>query len=689
MTYEQAHNILHDAAPDDPSKPPPPPLTAGSPVDPSRIAPLKHDLSILQRLTRKLRMDRERIGGAVDLSGGDVGNELKFVLDENGNPTKVAPKKELEIHHTIAEMMILANQSVAKKIYNTFPESSLLRIHRAVAEDNFEELQGALKAGGISFDGSSNMALAKSLAKAKQDARGNQVVKSLWQSLATRYKTHGAAVFVRFGRISSHHLIACFDRAMSEALYICTGEQEDGVGLSHYGLGIDKYTHFTSPIRRYADVVVHKQLLAALALDSLDSNVSGLAIADSRLVLDNIPESSAISILEGEGIAGKTSATKDVPGAVDDDDDFLDSLIEGASELALGSSEVDVKAEMPDTLKQEGSSQSLVPYKGSDVGRICEGLNQQNRMAKLSSMECQRLFLSLYFSDHTEIVQAVVTAVRVNGLIVYVPTFDLKGPLYLSDTNGDVQMDPSFFDLGPAAGMPPTLGFVDSPNCRRFPSGRCELKDSSGEDEILEVSIPGSPKTCVFRPLDVVTVQISCDLSDVRARIPPPRFHLVSAVGQATSTPSVQQKVTSSMISGAEATVEPRRSSTQPVDAREHPRNGSMYSLFSSLDIKPVLEEVPIRQRRKVRVESTTDANAMPGRKIFGGFQNPDTRSATQEAAITAASEAAAQRREAAIASQSRRDEYDTSRAIEREATARTQRLEAQKRSARRAKSKH
>jgi DIS3-like exonuclease 1 len=187
MTYEQAHNILHDKPPDDPSKPPPPPLTAGAPVDPSQIQSLKTDLVILQRLARKLRKDREEIGGAVDLSSGDLGTELKFVLDENGNPIKITPKKEMEIHHTIAEMMILANQNVASKIYGSFPDSSLLRIHRAVAKDRFEELESALKAAGISFDGSSNMALAESLKKAKQEGKGNKLVNSLWRSLATRY----------------------------------------------------------------------------------------------------------------------------------------------------------------------------------------------------------------------------------------------------------------------------------------------------------------------------------------------------------------------------------------------------------------------------------------------------------------------------------------------------------------------
>jgi exoribonuclease R len=106
MTYEQAHNILHDLPPDDPSKDPPPPLTAGYPVNRNNIGSLKKDLTTLTNLARKLRKDREDIGGAVDLSSGDQGNELKFSLDKSGNPVKIIPKKQLEIHHTIAELMV-------------------------------------------------------------------------------------------------------------------------------------------------------------------------------------------------------------------------------------------------------------------------------------------------------------------------------------------------------------------------------------------------------------------------------------------------------------------------------------------------------------------------------------------------------------------------------------------------------
>ena len=98
MTYDQAHNIIHGNPPEDEKYIDPPPLTAGERVDPFRIDGLRNDLRILTELARKLRKDREEKGGAVDLSSGDQGNELKFTLDENNNPVKVTPKKQEEIH---------------------------------------------------------------------------------------------------------------------------------------------------------------------------------------------------------------------------------------------------------------------------------------------------------------------------------------------------------------------------------------------------------------------------------------------------------------------------------------------------------------------------------------------------------------------------------------------------------------
>ena len=105
-------------------------------------------------------------------------------------------------------------------------------------------------------------------------------------------------------------------RAMSEAQYVSTGRIRKEEGLSHYGLGLGKYTHFTSPIRRYADIVVHRQLLLTLASRKVNEPIRPPPGFD-RKVLDLLPESKTISIIRGEGIVDV--AAEDEPTIVNAD----------------------------------------------------------------------------------------------------------------------------------------------------------------------------------------------------------------------------------------------------------------------------------------------------------------------------------------------------------------------------------
>jgi len=302
-------------------------------------------------------------------------------------------------------------------------------------------------------------------------------------------------------------------RAMSEAQYVSTGEIGGEEGLSHYGLGLRKYTHFTSPIRRYADVVVHRQLLLTLALKKQNIPRRPPPGFD-RKVLDSLPKSKTISIVRGEGIV--------------DAKDIEEPTIDNASVSTRSS-----RSATSNNLESNFDSLTIVDceivdeYNNQRVSSLCQTLNQQNRMAKLSSFECQGLFLSLYFKDHFEITQAVVTSLRSNGFWAYIPKFDFRAPVYLSDINGVVQIDPALFKLKLSSGFDPTTGFASSKSTRRFPSGTCTLVESSDDDH-LEVTLGETTEKYQIRVLDVVTVNIFCDDWSTKSRVPQPRIHLVA-----------------------------------------------------------------------------------------------------------------------------------------------------------------
>eukprot|EP00997_Jenningsia_sp_PLL12_P004458 NODE_1902_length_1039_cov_46.777778_g1546_i0.p2 GENE.NODE_1902_length_1039_cov_46.777778_g1546_i0~~NODE_1902_length_1039_cov_46.777778_g1546_i0.p2 ORF type:complete len:320 (+),score=120.90 NODE_1902_length_1039_cov_46.777778_g1546_i0:103-960(+) len=146
----------------------------------------------------------------------------------------------------VEEFMLLANISVAAQIHKHFPAMAFLRRHPPPFESQFEMLQEALAQRGMQrLAISSSKALAESLDAAKDpsDPFMNTLVRMM--------------------------TIRC----MQQAKYFVSGELPYPE-FRHYGLATDIYTHFTSPIRRYADVLVHRQLAATLGLCSISIGMS-------------------------------------------------------------------------------------------------------------------------------------------------------------------------------------------------------------------------------------------------------------------------------------------------------------------------------------------------------------------------------------------------------------------------------
>eukprot|EP00934_Nitzschia_sp_Nitz4_P000339 Nitzschia sp. Nitz4//scaffold326_size20077//3326//6553//NITZ4_008710-RA/size20077-processed-gene-0.45-mRNA-1//-1//CDS//3329547924//339//frame0 len=195
-------------------------------------------LAALARKFRQRRLD----AGALTLASPEV----KFVLDsESLNPTDVQAYALLEANALVEEFMLLANVTVSKKILRHYPTLSVLRRHPSPNRSMFESLITKARCRGIAIDIEDSKRLADSLDQAV--VPGEPYVNKLLRILSTR--------------------------CMSPAQYFCSGEYRPS-DWHHYGLAAPVYTHFTSPIRRYADVCVHRLLAAAIGVAPLPVRLS-------------------------------------------------------------------------------------------------------------------------------------------------------------------------------------------------------------------------------------------------------------------------------------------------------------------------------------------------------------------------------------------------------------------------------
>ncbi|WP_276502258.1 ribonuclease R [Terrimonas pollutisoli] len=187
------------------------------------------EILLLNELAQKMRKKRFN-KGAINFSS----QEVRFKLDEKGDPIGIMVKESKESHQLIEEFMLLANRYVAENISKLKVKGKPLpfpyRIHDTPDEEKLLPFIAFANKFGHKFDSSTPEAIAASFNQLLKDAHG---------------------------RPEQHVLEQLGIRTMAKAKYTI-----ENVG--HYGLGFEHYCHFTSPIRRYPDIMVHRILQEVL-----------------------------------------------------------------------------------------------------------------------------------------------------------------------------------------------------------------------------------------------------------------------------------------------------------------------------------------------------------------------------------------------------------------------------------------
>lgn len=219
FAYEEAQHIIEN--PDDSNYeiPSQTSLTGKTyQVDPA-IASAILEMDRLAKILRKKRMHH----GAISFDKVEV----KFKLDENNEPEGVYFKESKDANKLIEEFMLLANRSVAEFIGKQNPPKTFVyRVHDEPDDEKIAALENIIKRFGYKMNTRDRKSTAASLNKLLKDVEGKKE-QNLVDTLAIR--------------------------SMSKAVYTTNN-------IGHYGLAFDYYTHFTSPIRRYPDVMVHRLL---------------------------------------------------------------------------------------------------------------------------------------------------------------------------------------------------------------------------------------------------------------------------------------------------------------------------------------------------------------------------------------------------------------------------------------------
>lgn len=185
------------------------------------------ELKVLNEIAKKIRAKR--------FSKGSIAfdrKEIKFILDESGHPINTYLKESKDSHKLVEEYMLLANKTVAEHISKKCPKKTFIyRVHDKPDADKISNLSRMAKQFGHNFND-------------KVDDRNiSQQINILLSEIKDKPE--------------DNLLSTIAIRSMAKAVYTTNN-------IGHYGLAFDEYTHFTSPIRRYPDLMVHRLLTSYL-----------------------------------------------------------------------------------------------------------------------------------------------------------------------------------------------------------------------------------------------------------------------------------------------------------------------------------------------------------------------------------------------------------------------------------------
>ena len=259
----------------------------------------KEELLLLNEMAQNLRKQRFK-KGAINFSS----QEVRFKLDESGKPIGIVIKESKEAHQLIEEFMLLANRTVAayvsEKEVKGKPVPFPFRVHDVPDESKLEMFAAFAARFGHKFNLATPEGIAKSFNEMLEEVQGKP---------------------------QQHVLESLGIRTMSKAIYTT-----DNIG--HYGLGFDNYCHFTSPIRRYPDILVHRVLQ-----ECLDADIKPVKNMEQMCRHCSDQERSAMEAERGANKYKQVEYLQDFVG-----DDF-DAVISGVAAFGFWAETVEHKCE--------------------------------------------------------------------------------------------------------------------------------------------------------------------------------------------------------------------------------------------------------------------------------------------------------------------------------------------------------